>query len=368
MAREYGEDNAVYELLGLPLLYVCMEEDLAKFVPRSIRDQVRTEYAKIDVLPPGTNPVIRVPLNVYSVEDTLYVEDQAGMEMVPEVARATNVDEDLEDDDFDDSESEDDDEENEENLPPARARPRLPVRTATPAPVAPVSSQGFVQPLHAGETVKITRMLQGVLCRQDQGQQQSQLFHAECMASIGQLRMSCSEQFAVTNKNILQVAHQPARQVQRHAARCVNRITMCACACRLSMPCLISTLLLCFGLFYRNQEMAAALNVQLSKRPKNLFELWTEWTHGLGGNKPVSEWTAAERGSSKQAIWRRRLFWDCVRNHVNANYTSMTAINKIYGVYGRTKSVTAILTAMHADKRNNTGNHVLSPFCEALTV
>ena len=41
-------------------------------------------------------------------------------------------------------------------------------------------------------------------------------------------------------------------------------------------------------------------HVQLSKRPKDLYSLWTEYTHGLGGLKAAKDFTPAERGVVKQ--------------------------------------------------------------------
>ncbi|KAE8999624.1 hypothetical protein PR001_g19008 [Phytophthora rubi] len=72
----------------------------------------------------------------------------------------------------------------------------------------------------------------------------------------------------------------------------------------------------------------------LAKRPRDLFELWHEFEFGLNGGKPAKEFTRAERGANKFAYFRRKMFWDIVACLVRAGFTSDTAIDKIYAVYG----------------------------------
>ncbi|ETO84830.1 hypothetical protein F444_01297 [Phytophthora nicotianae P1976] len=49
-------------------------------------------------------------------------------------------------------------------------------------------------------------------------------------------------------------------------------------------------------------------SVRLSKRPKDLYELWGEYEFGLNGMKAAREYTAAERGANKFAYSRRKIF------------------------------------------------------------
>ncbi|ETP04478.1 hypothetical protein F441_18743 [Phytophthora nicotianae CJ01A1] len=93
----------------------------------------------------------------------------------------------------------------------------------------------------------------------------------------------------------------------------------------------------------------------LSKRPKDLYELWGEYEFGLNGLKPAKEFTAAERGANKFAYSRRKVFWDVVSAFVRTGFTSDVAIDKIYAAYGRQLSVTRILTALRTDKHQ--GGH-----------
>ena len=89
---------------------------------------------------------------------------------------------------------------------------------------------------------------------------------------------------------------------------------------------------------------------QLSKRPKDLYSLWTEYTHGLGGLKAARDLTSVERGAVKQKYYRRKTFWDVIASHIDGGFTAPAAVDLVYQVYGRTLSVTMILNKMIDDK------------------
>jgi hypothetical protein len=94
------------------------------------------------------------------------------------------------------------------------------------------------------------------------------------------------------------------------------------------------------------------LGASLSAKPKSLHDLWTEYTHGLGGHKPAGEFTQAERGGvNKFTYCRRNCFWTVVAAHIRAGSDANTTIAKIYAAYGKNLSVTKILKAMQTDKK-----------------
>lgn len=93
----------------------------------------------------------------------------------------------------------------------------------------------------------------------------------------------------------------------------------------------------------------------LSKRPKDLYELWHEFEFGLSGSKAAKYFTSAERGANKFAYSRRKAFWDVVTYLVRAGFTSDVAIDKVYAAYGRQRSVTSILMQMRHDRKH--GGH-----------
>ena len=103
---------------------------------------------------------------------------------------------------------------------------------------------------------------------------------------------------------------------------------------------------------------AAAQRAQLatlSPCPRSLFDLWIEYTHGLGGRKAAKDFTMVERGKNKCSYSRRKTFWDIVSNHINAGYTHATCIDKIKLCYGDKLSVTKILNCLIRDKKD--GGH-----------
>jgi len=91
--------------------------------------------------------------------------------------------------------------------------------------------------------------------------------------------------------------------------------------------------------------------VCLSKCPRDLWVLWSEWEQGLGGVKPAKAFTHAERGANKFSFSRRKVFWDTVEDLVKRGNTSDVSIDKIYRVYGWNNSVTKILNEMRSDKK-----------------
>ena len=55
----------------------------------------------------------------------------------------------------------------------------------------------------------------------------------------------------------------------------------------------------------------------------------------------------------------RKVFWDCISNLIRRGYTSNTAIDKVYSVYGRSNSTSSILKLMRKDKSSG-GNPLLN--------
>ena len=89
---------------------------------------------------------------------------------------------------------------------------------------------------------------------------------------------------------------------------------------------------------------------QLGK-PKCMHVLWSEYTHGIGGNKAVKDFTPTEHGRVKQKYYRRKVFWDIVSTLVNAGYGAPAAVDKVWDHYGRSSSVTVVLNALLDDKK-----------------
>jgi hypothetical protein len=95
----------------------------------------------------------------------------------------------------------------------------------------------------------------------------------------------------------------------------------------------------------------------LSPNPKNLFELWDEYQVGIGGRKAARLFSQAERGGKvKHKYCRRKVIWTMVSGLVRQGYTSDTAIDLIYSVYGQQMSVTNIINQIKKDRKDGTLN------------
>ena len=93
----------------------------------------------------------------------------------------------------------------------------------------------------------------------------------------------------------------------------------------------------------------------LSKCPKSLFVLWQEFEFGIGGRKPAKLFNSVERGRVKYSYSLRKHFWTLMQKMICNGYTFNSAIDKIYNVYDRSRSVTEILRLIYNDSKN--GGH-----------
>jgi hypothetical protein len=97
-----------------------------------------------------------------------------------------------------------------------------------------------------------------------------------------------------------------------------------------------------------NQQQVAANVVvgggTLSPLPRTLYDLWVEYTTGIGGRKAARDFTAYERGRDKYRFYCQKHVWDIVSNLVNAGVNSrVVAVDRIYNHYGASKSVTKVI-------------------------
>jgi len=139
-------------------------------------------------------------------------------------------------------------------------------------------------------------------------------------------------QIRTLNQNLRRIASQPIRQLNRAAAAQNNN---------------------------NNNGGGGGVNTvspraELSPTPRTLGVLWQEWTDGIAGRKAARLFTREERGKVKHKYHRRKIVWDRIRLLINAGYTAQVACDRIYGVYGLSATVTAIINGLKKDIRNNT--------------
>jgi hypothetical protein len=94
-----------------------------------------------------------------------------------------------------------------------------------------------------------------------------------------------------------------------------------------------------------NKILAAAGLQNLSPSPCNLYDLWTEYTIGLGERKPVSQISLCECQKSEHKFFCRNVVWKMVKQLVDLGITSDMAIDQIYAEYGAQTSATKVVNA-----------------------
>jgi hypothetical protein len=102
----------------------------------------------------------------------------------------------------------------------------------------------------------------------------------------------------------------------------------------------------------QQQQVAPIGGGTLSPLPRTLYDLWVEYTTGIGGRKAARDFTARERGADKYRYYRRKHVWDIVSNLLNAGILARVAVDRIYNHYGANKPVTRIIKDIMNDKRN----------------
>ena len=201
--------------------------------------------------------------------------------------------------------------------------------------------------LHAnGEQVQVQERsgnamddIMTLLSHQLQVQRQIEESRAEVLNQLFEVRHHHAKQLEIINKNLKRIAMQPVlrpsdllRSRRRAAGDEVQEDEE-----------------------ETEREVVQRMKAKLYRSPKTLFDLWHEYQFGLNGCKPAKEFTLEERGKVKSVYCRRKVFWDVITSLVNAGHTSEVAIDKVYGCYGRGKSVTTILLNMIQDRKK--GGH-----------
>jgi len=93
----------------------------------------------------------------------------------------------------------------------------------------------------------------------------------------------------------------------------------------------------------------------LSPRPWNLYELWKEYQHGIGGRKAAKNFSNTERGRVKCTYTCCKVIWDEIDCLVRAGDTYTDAIDRIHQAYGQTLSVSRLSDKIREDRK--TGRH-----------
>ena len=93
--------------------------------------------------------------------------------------------------------------------------------------------------------------------------------------------------------------------------------------------------------------------------PQSLYVLWEEYTRGVGGRKPAKLSRSFERGWVKFKYCRRLIVWSYISRLVCCGFTSNVAMDQIYKVYGREKTVTQIINLFLRDRQDRVVHTIL---------
>jgi hypothetical protein len=77
IARRYGNDRRMIHVLGNAVLWACLEESMEDEIPLALKQRVVTAYLPLAVAAEQdaqVNPIAKVPLTVYRIQDTLKVD------------------------------------------------------------------------------------------------------------------------------------------------------------------------------------------------------------------------------------------------------------------------------------------------------
>lgn len=166
-----------------------------------------------------------------------------------------------------------------------------------------------------------------------------------------QLRLYCSTQFQIINRNMCRYYAAPARPIGRRTAAA----PMAPRFGGIGAPALPLQPL------QRQQQQAPQAPAQPNQevydnarvdpdaklgRPKSLLDLWHEWCHGLQGNKAARLFTPTEKGQNKVKFKfsRRNNFWLVMRHlTLGRGYSELAAIDLIEQCYGSNLPVTMML-------------------------
>ena len=250
IAHRFPDDTKFVRTMGLALLCVVCEVDhFGLPVPAVIVSSVRNAYNNLELENKPTQPVNRVPLRAYQVDETVVIEDALAIS--------------IRRDDQEDVE-------------------------AANANGLPIVAQGGVE-----------AMLQQILVNQRLLAQQQIDMDARHQARHNELKEYCSKSFEQINRNIMRYGG------TIHGAMARQEPSRRQMAARDGFGNVRS------GGTTTTTRRPTASMPELTKNISSLMELWMEWEFGIDGRKPAKLWTPSERGNKqfKMIYQRRKQIW-----------------------------------------------------------
>jgi hypothetical protein len=75
ICQYFGNTNPICHVLALPILFACFDPELKLTVPADLLKRITDAYSLIAVLPETLNPVQRVLLNIYRINESLQMDE-----------------------------------------------------------------------------------------------------------------------------------------------------------------------------------------------------------------------------------------------------------------------------------------------------
>jgi Transcriptional activator of glycolytic enzymes len=306
--ERFSGDSRLCRVLGLSLLFGCLDDELSRELPLHVVNRVRNawEVLPLTAIPGGVtnNPVQRVPLHVYRINDTLCIDPVVSLQ-TPQQQQQQGT------------------------IPAGGGGESVVVGGVAPIPGSSGRGNQYDD-------------IQAILIQQQHLRQQMTNMEQRIDGSLSSFQAWTRSQFNVVNNNIRRfggtiqgaMARQDPVQAQERRA-------------------------------WENQQVQAALenheadSASLSPAPKTLHELYTEWQYGIGGRKAARLWNSRERSRRadgiKQKFYRRSVVWKTLNRLVNKGYHVQEAIHMIKDAYGHNCTVSQYINKIIRDRQN--GGH-----------
>ena len=256
-------------VLALPLLWASLDNTEQDRVPPSVSRRIQQAYEELRVLDAAINPVQRVLLTVYQIQERVCIDEIL--------------------------------------------------------PLLDANGEMTPQQQQQGRNVITQDHINGIFVQLQQQRQQLEAAIERFESKTSTMTKHFDNAFNTINKNVNRIAIQPPRMATQEQVH------------------------------YNNDRLENEINnppASLSRCPRSLFDLWTEYVYGIGGNKAAKDFNYKERGHCKYIYCKRKVVWDAIDHLVRSrpNYTAIMAIDEIHHCYGQGLSVTAIINLMKKDK------------------
>jgi hypothetical protein len=146
-------------------------------------------------------------------------------------------------------------------------------------------------------------------------------------------RAKILNQLTMMNKNIKRIGNQPGRMLASATDRRNENLNLLA------------------GVVVHRADVQEPPIASLSPMPRNLYELWREYTHGIGGRKAACQFSYHDKGCVEHKYHRQNVVWKIINGLFKLGYSAETTIDRIHAVYGEGRSVTNIINGIKQDKK-----------------